>query len=790
MTPQEKKEETAGKRAGGTRTIREDAEEQLLRSTERSPGLEGQSKEELIQELRVHQVELEMQAEQLRVAQLALEESRDWYIDLYEFAPTGYLTFTDKALITVVNLTAAVLLGVERNDLVNHGFGRFIDPGDDEVWDQYFIDLLNKGKKQSCILTLVRGDGSTFPARLEGVRTSSPGGAVTVRIAISDITDIWQIGALRESEEHYHAIFDQSPIAIELYDAAGTLVHINQAGLDLFGIESMQVIRNFSLFSDPNITHEQKEKLHLGEMVRYQGPFDFEKVKTLGLYPTIRGGIIWLDVRITPLKNHGNSVSGFLVQIQDITVRISTEKDLHESEIKHRALFEAIADTVFLIDQQTGSIIDVNPAASLTYGYDHDEFIRMNAVEVSVEPEQTARALDKPLSHIPLRYHHRKDGSVFPVELTASTFELNGRTTIIAAARDITDRIEYQDTLHASEVRYHRLFETAQDGIIILDEETGKIIDVNTFLLEMLGYPLEYFIGRHLWELGFIKDKTIAQNAFTELKTKGYIRYEDLPLETKDGRSMDVEFISNVYLVGDKKIIQCNIRDITARKRVENALALASRKLNLLSSITRHDINNQLMTVNGFLDIVHQKVRDPALKDYFTRIEKASSRISAMIRFTKEYEDIGVNAPIWQDCRTLVGTATKQAPLGTVQVKNDLPAGLEVLADPLIVKVFYNLMDNAARYGGKITNIRFSAIDRDDTKVLVCEDDGDGIPPNEKEKIFERGFGKNTGLGLAISLEILAITGITIRENGEPGKGARFEITVPNGAWGITEKNA
>jgi PAS domain S-box-containing protein len=536
MEPQEKKEETVEKRAGGTRTIREDAEEQLLRTPVRSPGLEGQSTGELIQELRVHQVELEMQAEQLRVAQLALEESRDRYIDLYEFAPTGYLTFTDKALITVVNLTVVMLLGVERNDLVNHGLGQFIDPGDREVWDLYFMDLLNQGKKQACILTIRRGDGSTFPARLEGIRTSGRGGATTVRVAISDITDIWQIGALREREE-----------------------------------------------------------------------------------------------------------------------------------------------------------------------------------------------------------------------------------------------------------KYRRLFETAQDGIIIVEEETGKIIDVNTFLIDMLGYPLEYFIDRHLWELGFIKDKSIAQHAFTELKKKGYIRYEDLPLETKDGRSMDVEFISNVYLVGNKKIIQCNIRDITARKRVEDALALASRKLNLLSRITRHDINNQLMTVNGFLDIVHQKVPDPTLEEYFTRIEKASSRISAMIQFTKEYENIGVNAPAWQECRTLVGTAEKQAPLGKVLVKNDLPAGLEVLADPLIVKVFYNLMDNAVRYGGKITTIRFTALDRDDTKVLVCEDDGDGIPPDEKEKIFERGFGKNTGLGLAISLEILAITGITIRETGEAGKGARFEMVVPKGGYRIRE---
>ncbi|MEI6841393.1 MAG: sensor histidine kinase, partial [Methanomicrobiales archaeon] len=106
-----------------------------------------------------------------------------------------------------------------------------------------------------------------------------------------------------------------------------------------------------------------------------------------------------------------------------------------------------------------------------------------------------------------------------------------------------------------------------------------------------------------------------------------------------------------------------------------------------------------------------------------------------------------------------------------------------VFADPLVIKVFYNLMDNAARYGGKITTIRFSVDELDGDHIVVCEDDGDGIVAAEKEKIFERDFGKNTGLGLALSREILSITGITITETGEPGKGARFEINVPENMY-------
>jgi signal transduction histidine kinase len=174
--------------------------------------------------------------------------------------------------------------------------------------------------------------------------------------------------------------------------------------------------------------------------------------------------------------------------------------------------------------------------------------------------------------------------------------------------------------------------------------------------------------------------------------------------------------------------------------------------------LLRHDINNQLTVLRGFLSILEKKQPDPALNEYFLKISTAAQRISAMIQFTKEYEKVGVDSPQWQDCRTIVDTAAKQAPFGKVVLNNVFPAGTEVFADPLIVKVFYNLMDNAVRYGEKITTIRFSVEEHDGDHVVVCEDDGDGVLAGEKEMIFERGFGKNTGLGLALSREILSIT--------------------------------
>ena len=125
------------------------------------------------------------------------------------------------------------------------------------------------------------------------------------------------------------------------------------------------------------------------------------------------------------------------------------------------------------------------------------------------------------------------------------------------------ERKRVEEALQASETRYRRLFETAKDGILILDADTEKIADVNPFLIDMLGYSYEDFMGKTLWEIGPFKDIGASRSAFAELQSKEYIRYEDLPLETKDGRRVDVEFVSNVYLVDHKRVIQCNIRDIT-----------------------------------------------------------------------------------------------------------------------------------------------------------------------------------------------------------------------------------
>jgi len=362
--------------------------------------------------------------------------------------------------------------------------------------------------------------------------------------------------------------------------------------------------------------------------------------------------------------------------------------------------------------------------------------------------------------------------------------EQSGDITFAFATLDHEEqRIASGDNLMASELRYRRLFETAQDAILILDGDTGKIIDANKFILDLLGYPLEFFVGKYLWELGLIKDKSLAEKAFTELKTNGYIRYEDLPLETKQGTVTNVEFVSNLYMVGDKRIIQCNIRDITERKQAEHALFLANRKLTLLSSITRHDILNQLTTLLGYLELSQKLVPESSAQEFIKKEITAAEAIRRLINFTGDYEEMGVNAPAWQNISSSIRNITASLPLGNVKLIIDGPE-IDLFADPLLEKVFYNLIDNAIRYGGeKMQDIRVTSREINGSLVLIIADDGAGILPEEKIRLFTKGFGKNTGFGLFLSREILSITGITISETGEPGKGARFEILVPAGAW-------
>jgi signal transduction histidine kinase len=220
------------------------------------------------------------------------------------------------------------------------------------------------------------------------------------------------------------------------------------------------------------------------------------------------------------------------------------------------------------------------------------------------------------------------------------------------------------------------------------------------------------------------------------------------------------------------------VRDITERESMEHAIREANRKLGLLNSLTRHDIANQLTILHGYTQLAASLESDPVISGYLSTIDAGTATIHRQIEFMKSYHDLGVHSPGWSLLQETVSKA-KGPEVDFSGTCNDI----EVFSDPMLEKVFFNLFENAMRHGEHVTEIRVRCKRAPEGLVIIVEDNGIGIPHNEKEKIFDKEFGKNTGLGLFLAKEILSITGITIRETGEPGMGARFEMAVPKEAW-------
>jgi PAS domain S-box-containing protein len=374
----------------------------------------------------------------------------------------------------------------------------------------------------------------------------------------------------------------------------------------------------------------------------------------------------------------------------------------------------------------------------------------------------------------------------------------------------------FADGLRAEERKYRGIFENSQAGIFTFDIATRNIREINGKFARMLGYEREDLLASNLSRILFDTD---GREAFIRnITSMSQTGDTELFFHTRDNAVR--EFLVSASLspgniaicsaidITERKIaeqvilkahedLEQRVRDrteelmqaneilnseIQERKRFEAAIQLANRKLNTLSSITRHDILNQITAIVMYLSLAEETVKDPAVVEQLRKIEQITELIQKQIRFTRDYQNIGENAPQWQDAAQTIDSAIAGLDLKGARVEKDL-AGLEIFADYLLEKVFYNLVENSVRHGERVTTIRFSYQKHGDDLILLCEDDGTGIPEAAKDRIFKREYYRNTGYGLFLAGEILSITGLSIKENGVPGKGARFEIRVPKGAF-------
>jgi len=419
------------------------------------------------------------------------------------------------------------------------------------------------------------------------------------------------------------------------------------------------------------------------------------------------------------------------------------------------------------------------------------EFIHTDDRDRIVNEVESGRKISDPC-HVWQLEHKiiRRDGEVrhILVHVGRTTDKENHVIKIHGVNQDITERKREEDLARTTLHRLDSTISTLYAGILMVSED-GKVEHVNKAFCDLFDIheTPERLKGLTSVEvmkkiLGIFVSPDEVSACIRKFITRGK-PVHDYEIILRNGRVLMINYIPIIDVKGQRRGRVWHHHDITDRKRAEEALAMANRKLKLLSSITRHDISNQLVSMRVCLALLEKKQQVASLGNYFKKINFTAQNIWSIIQFANEYESIGATTPIWHDCRSLVNSAATQASLGNVEVKNEIPEKTEVFADPLIIKVFYNLVDNAVRHGKRITTIRFTIRESGQNIQVVCQDDGEGVPADEKDKIFDRGFGKNTGLGLFLSREILGITGITIHETGDPGNGARFEMTVPAGSF-------
>ncbi|WP_292416178.1 ATP-binding protein [Methanoregula sp.] len=327
---------------------------------------------------------------------------------------------------------------------------------------------------------------------------------------------------------------------------------------------------------------------------------------------------------------------------------------------------------------------------------------------------------------------------------------------------------------------------TMPDGVIVIAMD-GLIISANASAARIFGVDERSLPGRRAAEI----IPAPAYSTFMQvIREKGSCSDYEVTLNTgTDGSGRPDERVvvsmagSLVHEPGELPAgVVLIVRDISNRKQQQHALQIAGEKISLIARLTSHDINNLVTGLSGYLLLLEDVANKPPEDGYLRTAIELSERISQNLRFSSDFLHLGTYEPGWQSLMTLVAEATNSISFGSVKVTVNIPP-VEIFTDPLSVKAFYNLLDNALHHGEHLTTIGISAGENGNELTIVIEDDGGGIPDAEKEHIFQYGVGKRTGLGLSFARTILEVSGITIIENGTFGKGARFEIRVPAGAW-------
>ncbi|HVP97114.1 PAS domain S-box protein [Methanoregula sp.] len=511
-------------------------------------------------------------------------------------------------------------------------------------------------------------------------------------------------------------------------------------------------------------------------------------------------------------------------KIRQAVRRRKAELALAESRDYLNLIFSSVKAGILVIDAATHLITDINPAASALIGLPREQIIGKECHRY-VCPAEAGKC---PITDLGQTVDNSEkilitaEGKNVPIIKYVTPVTISGKPSLLETFIDNTQRkqaeqelrkaygelkrnqeeiqaayaelaaneqilmhdyaalVESERSLRENEEKFRGVFNNANDAVYIhLQNENGpgKFLEVNDFACSLLGYSREELLKMsvvdilspaHLREVPRIS-KTISEEGYFSFYAE-FIR--------KDTSTFPVEVNTHVYRFSGREVVLAIARDMTERKRAEQSVALAGRKLHMMTEITRHEITNIITGLVGLVDMAYGMPAGEGRDQLNREIKGLALAIQKQMEFTREYEEIGVKEPRWQDVRRMIPSFSRP----DIVTSPSLDA-LEIYADPLVAKIFTYLAENVIRHGGHATTIRIGTERHEPGLKIVFADNGVGVPKEMKTSIFERKIGEKKGMGLFLVREILAITGITISETGTPGEGARFEIQVPEGGF-------
>ncbi len=523
-----------------------------------------------------------------------------------------------------------------------------------------------------------------------------------------------------------------------------------------------------------------------------------------------------VDDSAAPIRNEAGDVAGVVLVFRDCTERKRHERAAQEA-LDYSEEIVATLREPFLVLNEGLRVVRANASFYRAFHASRDDTVGRFIYELGNgqwDIPDLRMSLEEAIPQ-EIVVHDFEVEHDFPtigrrsMLLNARRLPANGghANLVLLAIEDITERRMSEAALKDSELRFRRLFQTAKDGILILETVLGTIIDANPFMCGLLGYELHDFLGKELWEIGLFGDKNASRDAYQELLSKGYIRYENLPLMTKGGEEVEVEFVSNLYTVGDRQVAQCNIRDITQRSRMErqaraqaSALADLQRRKDEFLAMLSHELRNPLSPILNAVHLLRLQGDENLIqREARTIIERQVGQLSHLVddllevaRFTSGKVRLH---PARLDMRGVVERAVESArPLidgrrHTLRV--DLPEEpIWLHADPArLEQVVVNLLNNAAKYTDPGGRLWLEARQVDHEMVLRVRDTGIGIDLEQFPDIFDlftqapRSLDRSEGglgIGLALVHRLVDMHQGTVEVRSEGvGRGSEFTIRLP-----------